>query len=461
MKGGDWRMPPHVPLLDDRGVIKKVVLKTGSLEMPTFTGTDKQRRAQHYAFSNRVSKTLTTSGALNLFYEYFLEYTLDSPIGRKPELLGSSKHNGDIHQDVYQFLDRQLSGRIAADCDDLAEFYQTVTRRQGKISYVLGVPGHATCGWVEKKKGSASDTGYNMYFLDTGPPRRFEAEKLDRVVESGLRSYDFNNTLNFNKDSVEFLFRFAGEPTRTRYYLGTRMFTDDRYGVLLREVQGMWHFHTYLRGIEKMKQVLEVDASYPADCFELAGLYRSTRQLKEAIKWRKKGAANLETDDHISKLSSDLSLTTLYRWNDQKDEALKVLKQVRKVLRDLEANPEDSRRYQSLRSLVATNYIFNDEPATAWEIMRGDIERLMAKGDLGYGTIGPVIAVYRKLMEMKRENKKPLSGKETETLSKLDTLLERYFERFHFEDDDDFGQTLSKYGILGCRLCNLMQHAIT
>ena len=157
--------------------------------MTKFSGTESQRKEQHEKFVGRVAKVLTSSGALNLFYEYFLEYTLDSPIGGQPELLGSSKHNGDIHQDYHQFLDRQLGGRIAADCDDLAEFYQHVTRKQGKISYVLGVPGHATCGWVQPVKGSAGKTGsYHMYFLDTGPPRRFAADaSVTRTVFPSMR----------------------------------------------------------------------------------------------------------------------------------------------------------------------------------------------------------------------------------------------------------------------------------
>jgi hypothetical protein len=124
----------------------------------------------------------------------------DSPLDTARGLLGSKAQSGDIHQTAYQSLDRELGGKYLGDCDDLAEIFQQITRRQGKQSFVLGLPGHAACGWVQK-----TDDGYRMEFADTGPARFGEGAELEKVVEETERTYDDRGTMDFDPKAVLFL----------------------------------------------------------------------------------------------------------------------------------------------------------------------------------------------------------------------------------------------------------------
>src|SRR5207302_4603477 len=89
----------------------------------------------------------------HLYFRYFFQYILDSPVTTHPDLLGSRGHTGDIHQTTYQSFDRLMGGRYVGDCDDIAETYMTLERKMGRLAYVMSLAGHAACGWVAKKPG--------------------------------------------------------------------------------------------------------------------------------------------------------------------------------------------------------------------------------------------------------------------------------------------------------------------
>src|SRR3982751_1613203 len=66
------------------------------------------------------------------------------------------------------------------------------------------------------------------------------------------RAYDDDKTMRFDPKSLGYLFRFNGEPTRTPYYLSSRMYIDRDYGEAMEKVQSYWHFHLYALGIKTM-----------------------------------------------------------------------------------------------------------------------------------------------------------------------------------------------------------------
>ncbi|MCX7804678.1 MAG: hypothetical protein N3A38_05750, partial [Planctomycetota bacterium] len=315
-----WNFPPHVVVIDSSGRAAAIVTAKGRLDMPDFSSivNEKARMEAHDAFVARMAEVLPDSGHLHLFFRYFYQYVLDSPVETAPNLLGNRQRCGDEHQTYHEFLDRKIAGRFCGDCDDLAEFYQVVTRKQGKLSFVVGVPGHAACGFVVK-----DDRGYNFYFLDTGPPRMFSDASLNKVLETGVRSYDREGNLIFDPESMQFLFRFAGEQTRTPYYLASRMFVDPQYAEIMERVQGYWHFHYYALGIETMSKMLETDKE-AANFFELSGLYRSVCKFDKAVELMYEGMKHMKDRQPLSELNQYLHIVGLHKMARDKDKAFAV-----------------------------------------------------------------------------------------------------------------------------------------
>ena len=240
-----WALPPHVLLVDYMGNTRSIITPHGKLDIQEFGKiADKAKReAAMEEFLGKMAKVLPSANYLHLYFRYFHEYILDSPITSHTGLLGSRAHCGDIHQTAYESLERMVGGRYVGDCDDLAEFYVNVSRRQNKLSYVMALPAHAACGWVERPGGKEGD--YTFYVIDTGPPRQFTHRELEKSIEMACRAYDDNKTMRFDPKSLGFLFRFNGEQTRTPYYLSSRMYIDREYGEAMERVQSYWHFHFY------------------------------------------------------------------------------------------------------------------------------------------------------------------------------------------------------------------------
>jgi len=431
----DWVVPPHALRVDARGRPTAIVLPGGALAMATFAG-EKKREAQD-AFLDACAKALRSPGELHLFYRYFVEYVHDSPVTTALSLIGSGKHGGDIHQDAYQTLGRRLCGRYLADCDDLAELYQEILKRQGRLAYVLSVPGHATCGTAEK-----DGNDWVFFCVDTGPPRQLRGADLDVVLEKVVRTYDDDGDMQFDPRQVHFLFRFAGEQTRTEYLLDSRLFRDAEYAELMIRVQEYWHFHFYALGIETMNTVLKTDRM-PANCTELAGLLMRVRSWDEAIKWTDAGIAGLSAADVAARLNEAVRKATCHRSMDRDAEALKVLKA---AAADLEAyvekHPDEAGRMLRDRFDIALAMGEADDPWGGWVLVSTAVRGLRSPVLTGYLT-----RLYGKMKDLERDGQALTDEQKRETEA-LGQLLERMFSSGFFRGDESGTDIMRNYTLL-------------
>ncbi|MCK6471932.1 MAG: hypothetical protein L6R28_09310 [Planctomycetes bacterium] len=449
----EWQFPPHVLLVDTLGNPKAIATEFGRVDLPDFhtiADAAKRREAQD-AYLDKLAKVLNATGLLHLYFLYFHQYVLDSPVVTCRGLLGSSTASGDIHQNVYESLNRRLGGKYLGDCDDLAEFYMNVTRRQGKLSFVMAVPKHATCGWVEKN----GDT-YQMQFLDTGPPRIFRESNLDKVVEAGSRSYDEEErTMRFDPRSMGFLFRFAGEPTRTQYWLSTRMFVDKDYAEIMERVQGYWHFHFYALGINTMTNMINKGDRVPENCTELSGLYMFVKELEKGIHWTKEALKQLQPGEELTRVNEEMRVARMYEDLERDDEAFEAMKWTYERLLKHPSTQEElvdyMQRFASSRLEMAGMLLSLDRPWDAWKMLNFDARiRLQQQRTLPLQHGITLTSIYDKMQELIREKGFAPNKEQNDEMALLkDAVLKPFYAVLLFRRDDDIGDILRKYGFMG------------
>jgi hypothetical protein len=438
-----WRFPPHVLLTDSVGNALGLVTPNGRLDMPEFgKRSGKARRKAQDAFISRCAKTLRTAGELHLLFRYFVKYTYDSPLTEYPFLIGDKSHTGDVHQDAYQTLDRKVAGRFIADCDDLAEFYQAVTRRQGRLSFVLGRPSHAICGFVEKQKNK-----YVFTAVDTGPPRQFRAAGLDAVVEAAFATFDEERTEAFDANSICFLLRFAGEQTRTPYYLGTRMFLDPAYARTMIRVQRDWHFAYIASGKETMVEMIKREKD-PPTIFELAAFYRELGEWPQAIDWTRKGIAALAPGDTIGRLTENRRLAIYLERSGEKKAAAGLLRRTARGIEKAEAAAgAKAQRFAGLRLNLASDLDALGLPFVAWQTAQPAVRALERRRKLGGHNVTRLATILLSMRDLERGGRK-LTDAEKAAAKELENLLARHFATRHFKERDTFRAHMDKYSDL-------------
>lgn len=443
----DWAFPPHVVFVDAVGRSRAIGTEKGRVDLPSFSKivqADERKKAQE-AYLDQLAKVLYTTGHLHLYFLYFHQYVLDSPLEEATGLLGCSAHCGDIHQDVYQSLNREMGGRFLGDCDDLAEMYVNLTRRQGKLSFVMAVPGHATCGWVEPK---AAGNGYVMQFLDTGPPRYIEADTLDQVVELGSRTYDRDKTMRFDPKSLGYLFRFAGEPTRTPYYLSTRMFTDREYAEVMERVQSYWHFHFYALGIQTMEERIAKGDAVPENCTELAGLYGRVHEFEKANGWTRKALEQLKADEVLTKFNEEFRIALNLHEAKQDDKSFDTIKNSVEELKRYKFGTEEWMRTISSRLSLAGLLDSIGRPWEAYELLQTDANVFMRSQRMRLDHAGALTNILDEMYKQIR-NGKQLTDREKRLTDELDNLLNAFYRYMVFRKEDDFGDQQRNYAYIG------------
>ena len=442
-----WAFPPHLLLVDAMGNPQGIVTPSGRVDLPHFGAIPEvaKRRLAQDAYLETVARVLNSTGYLGLYFVYFHQYVLDSPLVTATGLLGSRAHSGDIHQDIYESLDRELGGHYLGDCDDLAEFYHVVTRKQGKLSFVMALPAHAACGWVEQEGNQ-----YLLQFLDTGPPRIFKFDNLEKLLEIGSRSYDFDRTMRFDPKSLGFLFRFAGEKTRTPYWLSSRMFVDREYARIMEEVQSFWHFHFYALGIKVMEEMIGKGDRVPENCTELAGLYGQVRETKKSIHWTNEALAQLGPEDVLSRMSETFRVGSMHRQDRDKEAAFEAIKgAVADLLRNNTRPPQERMRYVSNRLTFSGLLNSVDRPWDAWNLLEPDATLFKDNKVMRLDHAGALTGIYRKMKEQAAEPGKVLSDAQRSGMARLDALLKDFYGRMVFQPDDDYGDILRKYTFIG------------
>lgn len=457
-----WSLPPHVLLLDKSAQTKGIVTPYGRLDLKDFNKIkDLDRRHKEMeVYLDQIVKVMPhkpEGSYLHLYYRYFFEYILDSPVTDHPYLMGSRTHCGDIHQTTYQSLERLMGGRFVGDCDDLAEFFMTITRKMGKLSFVMSLPAHAACGWVEKEP---NESEYSFYILDTGPPRRFKNRNLDKAVESANRAYDQEGTMRFDPKSLGFLFRFNGEPTRTPYYLSSRMYIDQPYGDAMEKVQSYWHFHFYALGIQTMLEMIEKKGDRVAEnCNEVAGLYGQVREVEKSIYWSRESIKQMKSEEKLSRMGEEFRIASMWRGERDNEKAYAAIKPIVDELNTLHSS-EDSFNYLGMRMQVAGLLVTLNRPFEAWESIRPDVEIIggfnAEKGrwerpqNLKLEHMGHLTSAYLKMQDLIR-NRKVLTSAEVKQKQSLKKILDVFYSngKALFEDEDDFNEYMHKYAFIG------------
>jgi hypothetical protein len=428
-----WAYPPHILNLDTDGNIKEMFVPNGRFALPDFSqikNEDDKLKAKNEWLDN-VAGVLKSSGELHLLFKYFAKYVFDSPLPNMNNIIGNNNERGDFHQTVYQTIERSLGKKMLCDCDDLAEVYSDITRRQGKTSYVMAVPGHATCGWIEK-----TTDGYAMNFLDTGQPRRFVDKSLDMAIEKGVKAYDQKNMQGFNARAVAFLFRFAGEQVRQGYYLDSKVFTDPEYGNSMVKVQESWHFHYFLQGAETMEGILNSDKA-SANYFEIAGLYREMGVFDQAIKLYKLGLDQLDKADEFGYIQSTMTYIN-YNLKGNPTAVPAMLKENEERLKKVNA-PANSKELVYFD--MANYYNLNKKPIEAYRVIEKSITDNPRLNERLVGTLNNII---NKLNEKIRSGQVP-TEEEKAIIVRLDKLVMNYYSTSHFTPQDDAYGCINKY----------------
>lgn len=434
--------PPHIPIYRFDGQVEGLAVPKGLILPPDFAAVPEAKRADaHKAFLAELADKLPDVGYLHLLFQNLTQYVFDSPDPKLAGVIGNSVQKSDLHQTADQILDSRLAGRYLGDCDDIAEFYAEITRLQNRQSFVMGVPGHATCGFVTRNE----DGSYVLNFLDTGPARELSGKDLDKLIETGVRTYDQENRMHFSPDQVEFLFRFAGEKTRTAYVLSTRMFVDPQYAKDMIEVQSYWHFHTYNLGIVTMEKMLADGDRISANYFEVSSLYSQCRLWENAFKRQQEGIASIKEDDRLTNLSARIRLATWQNQAHMNDEAAKTLAALNQSLDEVPR--EELQRV--LEFIMETGSVWKQikQPYDGY----APLDRIMTLtgGNLLHPLAPGLVNLYEGMVEYNKTNKP--TEEQDKTFKKVEMILKRFYgnNQMMFNQAEDIDDEMRRFASLG------------
>ncbi len=266
-------MPPHVVISGFDGDVAGIATTNGWLAAPKSGTADAER------FLGEAAQELPDAAHLDLIGEYLLTYVYDSPDSRFPTLIGNKQIKGDIHQTAAQTLATATGGVVRGDCDDLAELYEVIAKRQGRTAIVLALPQHAATAWAEKQ----TDGKWHVFVLQTGPAVEFTDALLPKALEAAYKSFGASET--FDPNGLSLLLRFSEENTRSSWRLSYRIFAEPDYYKTMVDVQKDWHYQTYQRGIQSMKDLIAKGDQDTANYRELSGLYSFTGQYQLAAEY--------------------------------------------------------------------------------------------------------------------------------------------------------------------------------
>ncbi len=276
-------VPPHIAVVDLDGDAVGLLTAQGWLAAPNGETKDSERFLKEAAEQLRdPSGRVPDAAYIDLVGEHLFAYVYDSPDSRFPLLIGNKNVKGDIHQTSQQTLGTAAGGIVRGDCDDAAELFWEIAQRQGRNPIVLSLPRHAAAAWAEKR-----DEGkWHVYVLQTGPALEFTHELLPKALELAYKAFDESDA--FDPNGLGLLLRFSGENTRSSWRLSYRIFAEPDYARTMIDVQRDWHFQTYQRGINTMKEMIAKGDLDTANYRELSGLYSFTGQYDLAAEYHRK-----------------------------------------------------------------------------------------------------------------------------------------------------------------------------
>ncbi len=128
-------VPPVIPLCDLRGRMSALIVPGGLLALPHAATSDEVER-----FESQAAQLLPDASHLDLIGEYAFAYLHPSPDNRYPLVIGTHQDNGNLQQTDAELVERAVGGIMHGDLGDLAELYQVVASRQGRLAHVLRLP---------------------------------------------------------------------------------------------------------------------------------------------------------------------------------------------------------------------------------------------------------------------------------------------------------------------------------
>ncbi len=444
-----WNYPLHVLQRDDQGDPVLLATLSGVVESPDFSvvADGAARRAAEDEWLSDTAETLSTPGELGLIFHQFFRYCSDSPLPERPNLIGSHFGLSDTHQTVYQSLERRWVGRLIGDCDDLAEFFQVLTRRQGKLSHVMQLPAHAAAGYVER----TPEEQYRFIVLQTGPVMQFTAPTLNEAVELAYRSFDRGEGIShMTTDAVPLLLRFADEETRTPFVLSARIYEDAAYADTMIRVQSYWHEHIYSAAIGTMEKMVETDKEIGSikelgSLYERVGFYDRSETLRRT-------ELEMVRDNPQATMSTLLEIVQLHLQERNREKALAALGEMEEVMLRMirsEDAPEFFRN-MTFRSYWAMFLSRLGEPARAWKLVRYDVA--MTKRQLGRvaePVLRTLVLMYERMGIARDRAGGSLEGEGLTAMEEVRKELEEAFYRGYFTADDSYNGVIGKYFFMG------------
>ncbi len=444
-----WNFPLFIPVRDDQGDPVAIATLNGVVPSPDFTGIadETERRRAQDEWLDHAAAVLAHPGELNLVYQVFFRYCSDSPLPENPNLIGSHYGLSDTHQTVYESMERRWAGRLIGDCDDVAEFFQVLATRQGRLAHVMQVPSHAAAGFLEE----SPDGGYEFIVLQSGPVLRFASDSREQAVENAYRHFDdAEGDSQFSLAAVPVLLRFGGDETRTPFVLSARIYWDRDYATEMIRVQGYWHLETYSAAAAVMEKMLETDREI-GNLKELASLYERMGEYDKSAALRLEELAAV-ADKPLESLSTRLSIAQMHVAAKDKPNALKVLNEMAAQFIDLRENrPTLYRRVAAYRSSWAMLMAKLGEPGQAWELMRYDVEESLRNGgrhsDLLLRTL---VSLYDR-MSVERDHLGDSAYERDRVRDRyaVRSALSRMFGDGYFSKDDSYNKLHLRYYWLG------------
>lgn len=440
-----WGFSLHVLLRDDQGDPVLLATPNGVVKIPDFMNiadADKRRLAED-AWLDATARTLSSPGELGLIFHQFYRYCSDSPIPELPKLIGSHYGLADSHETVYESLERRWAGRLFGDCDDLAEFFQELTARQGKLSHVMQLPAHAACGYVERTE----EGDYRFVVLQTGPVLQFTAGTLNEAVEMAYLAFDKEGgQTHFTAAAVPILLRFAGDQTRTPFVLSARIYEDRAYAESMIRVQSYWHRHVYSAGIREMEDMIGKGDRELGNLKELASLYERVGAYEKSASLRAE-ELSATGDDRQARLSTLLDIAQLRHQEKNRGKELDALAQMEETMREMveREDAESFFRAMTFRSYWAMLLSRLGEPERAWKLLEYDVKATKRQaGRIPDAVLRTLVSMYEKMgTDAKRKDE---SSDVRNTIGKE---IEEAFSRGFFRDDDAYNMIIGRYNLLG------------
>ncbi|MCD8350270.1 MAG: hypothetical protein LUC93_06640, partial [Planctomycetaceae bacterium] len=444
-----WNFPFHIMQRDDQGDPVRLATLSGVVESPDFSSIvdDEARRAAEEEWLDHTAEVLSEPGELGLIFHQFFRYCSDSPLPELPNLIGSHFGLSDTHQTVYESLERRWVGRLIGDCDDLAEVFQVLTRRQGKLSHVMQLPGHAAAGYVEPIDGG----GYRFVVLQTGPVMQFSAGTLNEVVEMAYRAFDRGDGIShMTTDAVPLLLRFADEETRTPFVLSARIYEDAEYADTMITVQSYWHEHVYSAALAVMEEMVAEDPEI-GSIKELGSLYERVGEYDKSELMRRRELGMVEDNPQAS-LSTLLEITQLHFQDKNREKALQSLGEMETIMQRMirQDDAPEFFRAMTFRSFWAMYLARLGQPDRAWTLLRYDAT--MTKRQLGRiaePVLRTLVVLYDRMAMMRDAAGGTLSGDAKTAMDDVRRELEEAFGRGYFKGDDSYNTIINRYFVMG------------